>query len=158
MKYEFKEISLDEYELHYTDKNGNEVVKPFKRTVELATKLQSGDVDARMEFYSNMTKAGKTKDDYIIKREVDGKIIYDETNYRELESDFITKRSFEIAMEIYRTLFGMDFMELLLDMGLSEETADDFKDNMDKFSLELREILIHGKKKTPSTNKKEQDK
>ena len=150
MKYEFKEVSLDQYELIYTDKNGKEVIKPFKRTVELASRLQSGDAEARMELYSYLTKVGKTKEDFIIEKTENGKIIRDETNYREFESDFITKKSFEIAMEIYKDLFGMDFPELLVDMGLNEETADDFSKNMEKFSSELREILIYGKKKTPS--------
>ena len=36
MKYEFNEKTIDEYELHYTDKKRKEKVIPFKRTVELA--------------------------------------------------------------------------------------------------------------------------
>ena len=56
MKYEFKEISLDNYELHYIDKEGKEKVIPFKRTVELAKKLQSADADARFEMLEYLTK------------------------------------------------------------------------------------------------------
>ena len=39
MNYEFKEISLDNYELHYTNKDGEKKVIPFKRTVALAKKI-----------------------------------------------------------------------------------------------------------------------
>ena len=158
MKYKFNELSLDEYELIYTNKDGKEVVKPFKRTVELASKLQSGDAEARMELYTYLTKLGKTKDDLIIKREENGKIIYDETNYREFESSFLLRKQFDIAMAIYKELFGMDFAELLLDMGLTEDNAEEFKDNLEKFSTELREILINGKAKTPSPSTKDNTK
>lgn len=154
MNYSFKELNLDEYELHYTNKDGKEVIKPFKRTVSLANKLQSGDADARMELFDYLTKMGKTKNDFIIKKEENGKIVYDETNYREFESSFIIRKQYEIAMKIYEELFNMDFPSLLLDMGLSEETAEDFTSKIEQFSNELREILINGKVKTPSTTKK----
>ena len=158
MKYKFNELSLDEYELVYTDKEGKEVVKPFKRTVELASKLQSGEAEARMELYTYLTKLGKTKEDFIIKKEENGKVIYDETDYREFESSFLLRKQFDIAMAIYKDLFGMDFAELLLDMGLTEDNADDFKDKLEVFSTELREILINGKTKTPSPTGKENTK
>lgn len=154
MNYSFKELNLDEYELHYTNKDGKEVIKPFKRTVSLANKLQSGDADARMELFDYLTKMGKTKNDFIIKKEENGKIVYDESNYREFESSFIIRKQYEIAMKIYEELFNMDFPSLLLDMGLSEETAEDFTSKIEQFSNELREILINGKVKTPSKQNK----
>lgn len=158
MKYKFNELNLDEYELVYTNKDGIEVVKPFKRTVKLASKLQSGEAEARMELYSYLTSMGKTKDDFIIKKEENGKVIYDETNYREFESSFLIRKQFEIAMSVYEELFGVGLEELLMDMGLSEETAEDFRDNIEKFSTELREILINGKVKTPSPTNKDKTK
>ena len=154
MKYEFIEKTIDEYELHYTDKNNEEKIIPFKRTVALATKLQSADAEARMELYTYLTSIGKTKQDFIIERtDKNGKIIVDETNYREFESDFLTKKQFEIAMGIYKEVFGIEFNDLLLDMGISAETAEDFAKNLEQFSTELREILINGKVKNPSTKK-----
>lgn len=154
MNYKFLEKSLDEYELVYTNKEGKETTRPFKRTVELATKLQSGDKEARMELAMYMTKNGITKDDLTIKREgKNGEIIYDERNYRAFESDFIMTKAYEIAMRIYKDLFGVDFVELLDDMGLNEETADDFNQKIVDFNLELRDLLINGKVKTPSQTK-----
>lgn len=151
MKYEFIEKSLDEYELHYTNKDGKEVIKPFKRTVELATKLQSADKDARMELFTYLTSIGKTKDDFIIKKQVDGKIVYDETNYREFESEFISNKALELALKLYNDLFKMDFADLVVDMGLNENNVDEWAN----FNVELRDLLINGKVKTPSHNKKE---
>jgi sulfatase maturation enzyme AslB (radical SAM superfamily) len=156
MKYEFIEKTIDEYELHYTDKNGKEKVIPFKRTVELATKLQSADAEARLELYNFLTSVGKSKKDFIIERtDENGKIIVDETNYREFESDFLMKKQFEIAMNIYKTVFKMEFTDLLLDMGISENTAEDFATKLNDFSLELRDILVNGKVKNPSPKKDE---
>ena len=40
-KYEIKPIDTDNFELHYINKDNQSVVIPFKRTVELAVKLQS---------------------------------------------------------------------------------------------------------------------
>lgn len=154
MNYEFVEKTLDDYELHYTNKEGKEVIKPFKRTVDLAVKLQSGDADARFKLLDYLTKKGKTKEDLIIERKENGKIIRDETNYREFESSFLLQYQYETAMKLYEELFGMDFTELLLDMGLSEENSNDFNEKIVPFSTELREILINGKVKTPSTTQK----
>lgn len=146
MNYEFKEISLDNYELHYTNKDGIEKVIPFKRTIELASKIQSGDANARIKLYEYLTKLGKTKNDYIIEKNVNGKIVRDETNYRELESSFMEKEQIELAMEVYKELFKIDLIDLYLDMGLTDKDQD----KVQEFSLELREILINGKTKTPS--------
>ncbi len=150
MKYEFKEIGLDEYELHYTNKDKKEVVIPFKRTVELAHKLASADKDARMELFTYLTSIGKTKNDFIIKKEVDGKIIYDETNYREFESGFLQNKALEIAIKLYEDLFKMDFADLVLDMGLNENDAEAWSN----FNLELHDVIVNGKTKTPSAKQK----
>lgn len=150
MKYEFKELSLDNYELHYTNKDGKEVIKPFKRTVELATKLASADKDARMEFFSYLTSMGKTKDDLIIKKEVNGKIIYDETNYREFENNFLQNKALEIALKLYEQLFNMDFVDLVVDMGFKEEDVETWK----QFNTDLHDLIVNGKVKIPSDNKK----
>lgn len=146
MKYEFKEVSLDNYELHYTNKDGVKKIIPFKRTVELATKIQGADANARLKLFEYLTKLGKTKNDFIIEKTVDGKIVRDETNYRELEASFIEREAIELAMDLYKSLFNMELLDLYTDMGISEKDYDKVQD----FSLELRDILINGKTKTPS--------
>lgn len=146
MKYEFKEISLDNYELHYIDKEGKEKVIPFKRTVELAKKLQSADADARFEMLEYLTKNGKSKNDFIIEKHENGKTIIDETNYREFEASFIERKQLELALEVYKMLFNMELTDLYLDMGITDKDQE----KVQEFSLELRDILINGKTKTPS--------
>jgi len=149
MKYEFKEISLDNYELHYIDKNGEEKIIPFKRTVEIAQKLQSADADARFEMLEYLQSKGKTKEDFIIEKHENGKIIRDESNYREFEASFLENKRMELLMELYEILFKKNVADLFLDMNVSEKDSDKVQD----FSLELREILINGKTKTPSIQK-----
>lgn len=149
MKYEFKELSLDNYELHYIDKNGKEKIIPFKRTIELARKLQSADADARFEMLEYLQSKGKSKEDLIIERQENGKIIRDETNYREFEASFLERKQMELLVEIYKMLFNMEVQDLFLDMNITDKDQQKVQD----FSLELREILINGKVKTPSLQK-----
>lgn len=146
MKYEFIEKNLDEYELHYTNKDGKEVIKPFKRTVELAHKLASADKEARMELFTYLTSIGKTKNDFIIQRKENGKIIYDETNYREFEASFLQEIALKQAFEIYKELFQMEAVDFLVDLGINENDVDTFSE----FNNELHDILANGKVKTPS--------
>lgn len=146
MNYEFKEIALDNYELHYTNKDGEKKVIPFKRTVRLAKKLESADAEARIKLMSYLTELGKTKEDFIIEKHDGEKIIRDETNYRELETQFIQNEALTLADSMYKELFNMGLLELIIDMGISEKDSEKIQD----FSLELRDILINGKVKTPS--------
>lgn len=148
MKYEFKELSLDNYELHYIDTTGKEKILPFKRTVELAEKLQSADADARFKMLDYLQKRGKSKNDLIIERHENGKTIIDETNYREFEASFMEKEATYLLIDVYKLLFNKTPDEVLFDMG-----ADKDPEKAQDFTLELREILINGKLKTPSTQK-----
>ena len=144
MKYEIKEIGLDEYELHYKDKDNNDVVIPFKRTVDLAVKIQNIDASSRFKMLNYLTSIGKSKEDLIVERKENGKIIRDETNYREFEASFLLQEQFTIAIQIYEELFKKDFVELISEMGLNEKEAAEF-------GTEIREVLINGKvKKIPS--------
>lgn len=146
MKYEFKEIGLDDYELHYTDKEGKEKVIPFKRTVKLAKELQSVEANAKMKLMEYLTQIGKTKNDFIIEREENGKIIRDETNYRELEKEYLDNQRLLSINEIYKQLFNMEIAELIIDMNVGAQDGEKYN----QFSLELGDIILNGKVKTPS--------
>ena len=146
MKYEFKEIGLDDYELHYTDKEGKEKVIPFKRTVKLAKELQSVEAAARLKLMEFLTQIGKTKKDFIIERVQDGKMVVDETNWRELEKQFLDEQRLVSINEIYKQLFNMEIAELILDMNVQNDDGDKYN----QFSLELGDIILNGKVKTPS--------
>lgn len=137
-KYEIKPIDTDNFELHYTTKDNQQVVIPFKRTVELAVKLQSVDSNARFKMYEYLTSIGKSKKDLILERKNgDGTITVDETNYREFEANFLLQEQYKVATEIFKELLGRTVEELVIDMNLSSEESY-------LFSSKLREILIKG--------------
>ena len=137
-KYEFKSISLDEFELHYEKKDGQKVVIPFKRTIELAQMLNSIDSKARFEMYSYLTSIGKTKNDLIIERtDAEGKIIVDETNYREFEANFLLQAQYKVGKEIYLKLFNMTLEDIITSMGLSEQESY-------LFGAKVHDIIING--------------
>ena len=137
-KYEIKPIDTDNFELHYINKDKQSVVIPFKRTVELAVKLQSVDSNARFKMYEYLTSIGKSKKDLILERKNgDGTITVDETNYREFEANFLLQEQYKVATEIFKELLGRTGEELVIDMNLSSEESY-------LFSSKLREILIKG--------------
>lgn len=137
-KYEIKPIDTDNFELHYINKDNQSVVIPFKRTVELAVKLQSVDSNARFKMYEYLTSIGKSKKDLILERKNgDGTITVDETNYREFEANFLLQEQYKVATEIFKELLGRTVEELVIDMNLPSEEYY-------LFSSKLREILIKG--------------
>ena len=137
-KYEIKPIDTDNFELHYINKDNQSVVILFKRTVELAVKLQSVDSNARFKMYEYLTSIGKSKKDLIQERKNgDGTITVDETNYREFEANFLLQEQYKVATEIFKDLLGKTVEELVIDMNLSSEESY-------LFSSKLREILIKG--------------
>lgn len=137
-KYEIKPIDTDNFELHYINKDNQSVVIPFKRTVELAVKLQSVDSNARFKMYEYLTSIGKSKKDLILEiKNGDGTITVDETNYREFEANFLLQEQYKVATEIFKELLGRTVEELVIDMNLSSEESY-------LFSSKLREILIKG--------------
>ena len=137
-KYEIKPIDLDNFELHYINKDNQPVVIPFKRTVELATKLQSVESNARFKMYEYLTSIGKSKNDLIVERKnPDGTIIVDETNYREFEANFLLQEQYKVATEVFKEVLGRTVEELIIDMNLGSEESY-------LFSSKLREILIKG--------------
>lgn len=137
-KYEIKPIDIDNFELHYINKDNQSVVIPFKRTVELAVKLQSVDSNARFKMYEYLTSIGKSKKDLILERKNgDGTITVDETNYRDFEANFLLQEQYKVATEIFKELLGKTVEELVIDMNLSSEESY-------LFSSKLREILIKG--------------
>ena len=56
MKYEFIKVDLDTYKLVYTSKDKKEVSIEFKRTIEMAEKLQGIVATARLNMYKELSK------------------------------------------------------------------------------------------------------
>lgn len=124
MNYEFKKISLDDYELIYK-KNDEEKKIPFKRTIGIAEMLEGITAEAKFKLADFLTKKGKTKDDLVIKKDLgNGKIIYDETNYLQLENQFIQEEQILTMNKIIEKSFNMNIIELFEELGIDTESTD----------------------------------
>lgn len=117
--YEFKYVKENTFKLIYTNKKGEKVEKQFVRDVEIAKRLQQIQAKARLKMLAELTKLGMTKEDLVIRKEVEkGKVVYDETNYKENEKVFIEIESLNTIDEIFKDYLGLGIVDLLSDMGM----------------------------------------
>jgi hypothetical protein len=158
MTYEFKNISTDNYELHYNAKDGSQKVIPFTRSISMATKLQGITAQARLKMFKELTAQGMTKDDLVVKHDMgNGKVTYDESNYQAFEMEYVREQSAIAIDEIIKECFKMDLMNLFSDMGVDvyatdQKTAKEVEIFTQKFST-----IIAGKdNQTPSVGDKQQ--
>ena len=70
--------------------SGNDVEIEFKRTIELASRLQGILSEARVKMFKELSKLGITKNDLIVRKDDgNGHITYDETNYQEFQLHYL---------------------------------------------------------------------
>lgn len=145
-KYEFKATGTDTFEL--CNLTNSEVI-PFKRTIDIMSKLQNIEADARLEMIQYMKSKHMKKDDLIERvTNPDGTVSYDESYYREFESGFMRSSYTRIADEIYKTVLGRDMVTILNEIGIKDEGDEGYM-----FGLKLREILLGANVgKNPSGN------
>lgn len=123
MKYEFKIISTDNYELVYIDRKKEEKSLKFTKDVALTKKLQELQMKGRLKLQKMLKEMGMTKGDLIERKEIDGKIIYDDHLYREYEEEATGLVSIEVLDDIFGIKFNMTLTELLEDMGINAEST-----------------------------------
>lgn len=152
MKYEFKNVDIDTFQLVYTSKSGEEKTLEFKRTIEMAEKLDGIVEEARFRLTDALQKRGKTKDDYVIKKD-DGKghTVYDETNYIQLEQKFIEDTTTDVVNQVITDCFGMSLIELASDMAIDENYSEM---QCQAFGVKFGQIIMGDKAKTPSKKDK----
>lgn len=125
MKYEFKKIDIDNYELIYETKDKKEKRIPFKRTIKMAKELNGITMKARINLATKLSEMGLTKNDLIIKKEIgNGKVIYNETNYKALEDEAIQEQSLLTTNQIIEDCFNMNIQELFEDMGINTNESN----------------------------------
>lgn len=137
-QFEISQIDEDTYKV-VSLVNSKEL--KFKKNVELARKLSNVNADARIKMIKYMKEKGITKDDLIEQRKKNGKIYYDETNYRMLEQGFITDNALELARNIFNTLFDIQAEDVVIYLEISSEKESN------RLGNELRAILLG--EKTP---------
>lgn len=117
-QFEIKKLGEDEWELKSLV-NDNSI--KFKRNVKLAKGIQEITPNARLKMIKFLKEKGMTKDDLIEKKVKNGKIIYDETAYRELENGFIRDETINFTYELFNLVFGKTPEDLAAYLGITNE-------------------------------------
>lgn len=117
-QFEIKKLGEDEWELKSLV---NENSIKFKRNVKLAKAIQDITPNARLKMIKFLKEKGLTKDDLIEKKVKNGKIIYDETAYRELENGFIRDETINFTYELFNLVFGKTPEDLAAYLGITNE-------------------------------------
>ena len=139
MKYQFIQEDEDTTILKYKDKEYT-----IKRDVELVSKLQSVNRDARLSMYADLVKKGLSKDKLVITTKKDGKTYEDHTYLDELEKQYLKDEQYNLFNDLCKHYFDMSMEQLVLDIGLKPDESQ-------KFGTELG-LAISGKQ-TPSQEK-----
>jgi hypothetical protein len=129
MKYQFIEKDEDTTILKYQDKEYE-----IKKDVELVSKLQSVNKDARLSMYSDLVKKGISKDDLVITTKKDGKTYVDNSYLDELEKQYLKDEQYNLFNDLCRNYFNMSLEELVIDIGLNPDESQ-------KFGNELGEAI-----------------
>ena len=117
-QFEIKKLGEDEWELKSLV---NENSIKFKRNVKLAKAIQDITPNARLKMIKFLKEKGMTKDDLIDKKVKNGKIIYNETAYRELENGFIRDETANFTYELFNVVFEKTPEELTVYLGITNE-------------------------------------
>lgn len=135
--YQFKKVNDDEFILVIGDKE-----YPFKRTIDLAKKYQSIDLETTYVMSEFLAERGETLDNTKLRvtREENGKTIVDESNLKALEKKANTIATERVLDDVFQKLIGMKYIETLLAVGIDIKSED----NVTKFLLEFFEIVTNG--------------
>ena len=121
-KYEFYKIDNDNVGLKYKDKEFS-----FKVNIQLQKELQSILSDSRIELLEDLSKRGKSINDYVIVSKKDGKTYYDNSNKQELEQIYRERATLEYYNNFCEKHFNMSMERLMEDIGLAtEQEGSDF--------------------------------
>ena len=88
-----------------------------------------------------MKSEGIKKSDLIETINKNGKVIYDETMYRDVERGFIEDEAVKLSSQIFNIIFNKSIEEVMLELNITDENEGY------RFGTEIRNILSN---KTPS--------
>lgn len=148
--YKFKKLDVnDEFMLSYNKKQ----IK-FKRTVKTAQRLQSIDSEARFKVIKKITDMGYTMENnpFIVTKTEGNKTYKDESNFNYLIEQEKQYAMAEIIAEIVKDTIGMEFDDLIVDMGIDPNDADALLKFTTDFMYIIKNGEVFGTKKTPSPN------
>lgn len=137
-QFKIEQVDEDSYKVKSLV-NDNELV--FKKNIELSRKIQSVNANARLNMIKWMKSEGLKKTDLIETINKNGKVIYDETVYRDIERGFIEDEAVKLSSQIFNIIFNKSIEEVMLELNITDENEGY------RFGEEIRNILSN---KTPS--------
>ena len=140
MKYEIVQNGKDDYSLKYKDKE----IK-FHSTLDIVSKLQEANKNARMKLLMDLSKQGITLKELTKETKEDGKTIYDNSNREELEKIYLQEEQSRIFQESLEKMLGTSLLDLINDIGLTETSE------VEKFSTELGQVMVGQFPSNPKT-------
>ena len=143
----FEQINKDETKMSYRDKEFF-----IRRDVKLLKDFQSLNSKARRKMKIDMAKEGLTINNFISTKKENGKTIEDHSELNELEKDYIEEATTEIMNDSCMRFFNMSLMELLLDIGLVNDSSasDMFMTQLIKALTGIDDTKIPSKSKEAS--------
>lgn len=118
-KYLLTKNGVDDYTLSYGEKKIN-----FHSCVEIVTKLQRINELAKKKMILDLAEQGKTVNDLIKKKIVNGKNVEDYSSYNaylKISSDDV---AIDLVNEGIEKMFGITLADLLKEIGLEENTEE----------------------------------
>lgn len=120
VKYEFKKLTKDDYELKY-EKNGEEKTISFKQTIDIAKTNEEKYIKANLKINKALAEEGITKDDLIVKKvNPDGTETYDERNFIEFRNMILNRIEAENIVEVLSKTFGRTLDEIFTELEIDD--------------------------------------
>ncbi len=149
--YKFKKIDGDKFSLIYEkDKEKKQI--EFTRSVQMASRLQAIDSEARFKVMMELSRQGFTIDNnpFVIIKQEGNKTIRDESNLNYLIKNETQTMAGKIIIEIIEDTFKLSYDNLFKEIGIDPNDADEIM----KFNQEFINIIKNGEtsdtKRTPS--------
>ena len=159
--YRFETIEEDLFKLVYI-KNGETKEIPFKRNIDVASRMDSVSSNAEIELMSELTNRGLTAKDFTIKRTTeDGKIIYDNTNWIELKKAKVDEETGRVLKDVLEHSFKMNAEDLFEELGLDMNNEQELQDFLSDYYKVMKEeknafpsrVSEHNTKESEETDK-----
>jgi hypothetical protein len=139
VKYEFKKLSKDDYELNY-EKNGESKTIKFKQTIDIAKTNEEKFIKANLKINKALADEGMTQDDLIIKKvNPDGTETYDEKNFIEFRNTILHRIEAETIVEILNKTFGMSINEIFAELEIDDKNEAETLEFFKKYGEVLKE-------------------
>lgn len=140
--YKFTKVDKDITKLE-CEINGEQKEFEIKRSVGLLKELTSATHRSRNRLIKDLAKEGLSKSDLVKEIKKDGKTIYDNSSWDELEQSYYEEENQNILSNIIEEITGRDLITLIVELGLAE-------DEMTDFSTQLIQALTGTQVDTPS--------